>query len=78
MAEVSKIFGITPEEVEKVTAEGCGTVEAFYAVAKHPDTRADLSAKTGIENFRLEELSSVAGNFLLMMDCAWDDDDEDE
>lgn len=76
MAEVSKVFGITPEEVEKVSAEGLDTVEKFYEAAKHPDSRAELSEKTGIDGFRLEELSSVAGNFILMMNCAWDDEDE--
>lgn len=76
MAEVSKLFGITLEEVEAVQAQGVDTVEAFYEVAKHPDSRADLAEKTGIEGFRLEELSSIAGNFILMMDCSWDDEDE--
>ena len=68
MADVSKLFGITDPEIE--------TVEAFYEVAKHPDSRTELAGKTGIESFRLEELSSIAGNFILMMDCSWDDDDE--
>ena len=76
MAEVSKLFGITDQEIEAVKGEGIETVEAFYEVAKHPDSRTELAGKTGIESFRLEELSSIAGNFILMMDCSWDDDDE--
>ncbi len=76
MADVSKLFGITDQEIEAVKGEGIETVEAFYEVAKHPDSRAELAGKTGIESFRLEELSSIAGNFILMMDCSWDDDDE--
>ena len=76
MADVSKLFGITDQEIEAVKVEGIETVEAFYEVAKHPDSRAELAGKTGIESFRLEELSSIAGNFILMMDCSWDDDDE--
>lgn len=77
MAEISKVFGITDDEVQKIEAQGIATVEDFYEVAKHPDSRADLAGKTGIEQFRLEELSSIAGNFLLMMDCAWDDEDDE-
>ncbi len=76
MADVSKLFGITDQEIEAVKGEGIETVEVFYEVAKHPDSRAELAGKTGIESFRLEELSSIAGNFILMMDCSWDDDDE--
>ncbi|MGN0073000.1 MAG: DUF4332 domain-containing protein [Coriobacteriales bacterium] len=76
MADVSKLFGITAQEVDAVKAQGIETVEAFYEVAKHPGSRADLAGKTGIDGFRLEELSSIAGNFILMMDCSWDDDDE--
>lgn len=76
MADVSKLFGITDQEVEAVKSEGIETVEAFYEVAKHPDSRTKLAGDTGIENFRLEELSSIAGNFILMMDCSWEDDDE--
>lgn len=76
MADVSKLFGITDQEIEAVKGEGIETVEAFYGVAKHPDSRTELAGKTGIESFRLEELSSIAGNFILMMDCSWDDDDE--
>ena len=76
MADVSKLFGITDQEIEAVKGEGIETVEAFYEVAKHPDSHAELAGKTGIESFRLEELSSIAGNFILMMDCSWDDDDE--
>lgn len=76
MADVSKLFGITDQEIEAVKGEGIETVEAFYEVAKHPDSRAELAGRTGIESFRLEELSSIAGNFILMMDCSWDDDDE--
>ena len=76
MADVSKLFGITDQEIEAVKGEGIETVEAFYEVAKHPDSRAELAGKTSIESFRLEELSSIAGNFILMMDCSWDDDDE--
>lgn len=77
MADVSKLFGITDQEIEAVKGEGIETVEAFYEVAKHPDSRAELAGKTGIESFRLEELSSIAGNFILMMDCSWDDDDDE-
>ena len=76
MADVSKLFGITDQEIEAVKGEGIETVEAFYEVVKHPDSRTELAGKTGIESFRLEELSSIAGNFILMMDCSWDDDDE--
>ena len=76
MADVSKLFGITDQEIEAVKGEGIETVEAFYEVTKHPDSRTELAGKTGIESFRLEELSSIAGNFILMMDCSWDDDDE--
>ncbi len=76
MADVSKLFGITDQEVEAIKGEGIETVEAFYEVAKHPDSRNELAGKTDIEQFRLEELSSIAGNFILMMDCSWDDDDE--
>ena len=76
MADVSKLFGITDQEIEAVKGEGIETVEAFYEVDKHPDSRTELAGKTGIESFRLEELSSIAGNFILMMDCSWDDDDE--
>ena len=77
MAEVSKLFGITPDEVDKIEGRGIDSVEAFYEVAKHPDSREKLAGETGIDGFRLEELSSIASNFLLMMDCAWDDDEDE-
>lgn len=54
MADVSKLFGITDQEIEAVKGEGIETVEAFYEVAKHPDSRTELAGKTGIESFRLE------------------------
>lgn len=76
MAEMSKLFGITQEEILSMGEAGVKTVEEFYEQAKYPDSRTQLSAKTGIESFRLEELSSIAGNYLMMLDCAWDDDDE--
>ena len=53
MADVSKLFGITDQEIEAVKGEGIETVEAFYEVAKHPDSRTELAGKTGIESFRL-------------------------
>lgn len=51
MADVSKLFGITDQEIEAVKGEGIETVEAFYEVAKHPDSRTELAGKTGYRKF---------------------------
>ncbi len=72
MADLDKLFGIDAETIEKLKAVDISTIEQFYEVAKHVDSRAELSEKTGIDNFKLEELSSTAGNFILMMDCVWE------
>ncbi len=72
MADLDKLFGIDAATVEKLKAEGIESIEAFYEIAKHVDSRAELAEKTGIEAFKLEELSSTAGNFILMMDCVWE------
>ena len=40
-------------------------------MAKYADSRAELSEKTGIDPFKLEEWSSTAGNFILMSNCEW-------
>lgn len=71
-SDLSKLFGIEPDAVEKLKDMGIDTIEAFYDVAKYPDSRADLSEKLGIDAFKLEEWSSTAGNFILMTDCEWD------
>ncbi|MEF9877641.1 MAG: DUF4332 domain-containing protein [Gordonibacter sp.] len=70
-ADLSNLFGIDPEAVEKIKALGIETIEDFYEVAKHPDSRQDLSDKIGIDAFKLEEWSSTAGNFILMSNCEW-------
>ena len=36
MADVSKLFGITDQEIEAVKGEGIETVEVFYEAAKAP------------------------------------------
>lgn len=69
--DLSKLFGIDPEAVEKIKALGIETIEDFYEVAKHPDSRSDLSEKIGVDAFKLEEWSSTAGNFILMSNCEW-------
>lgn len=70
-AELDKLFGITPEITEALKEQGISTIEEFYEVAKHVDSRTDLAEKAGIDPFKLEELSSTAGNFILMMNCEW-------
>lgn len=71
MADISTLFGMDPEVAEKLKAEGIGTIEKFYDVAKYPDSRAELSEKIGVDSFKLEEWSSTAGNFILMQNCEW-------
>ena len=70
-ADLSQLFGIDPEAVDKIKALGIETIEDFYEVAKHPDSRAELSEKIGVDAFRLEEWSATAGNFILMSNCEW-------
>ncbi|WP_172135117.1 DUF4332 domain-containing protein [Adlercreutzia sp. ZJ473] len=70
-AELDKLFGITPEGVEKLNEQGIATIEEFYEVAKHVDSRGELAERTGLDPFKLEEWSSTAGNFILMMNCEW-------
>ena len=72
MADLDKLFGIDAETIEKLKGVGIETIEQFYEVAKHVDSRAELAEKIDVENFKLEELSSTAGNFILMMDCVWE------
>ncbi len=72
MAELNKLFGIDAEIIEKLQSAGINSIEEFYEIAKHVDSRAELAEKTGVEPFKLEELSSTAGNFILMMDCVWE------
>ncbi len=72
MAELNKLFGIDAETIEKLQSAGINSIEEFYEIAKHVDSRAELAEKTGVEPFKLEELSSTAGNFILMMDCVWE------
>ena len=72
MADLDKLFGIDAGTIEKLKGVGIETIEQFYEVAKHVDSRAELAEKTGVEGFKLEELSSTAGNFILMMDCVWE------
>ena len=72
MADLDKLFGIDAAAIEKLGEVGIGSIEEFYEVAKHVDSRAELAEKTGIDSFKLEELSSTAGNFILMMDCVWE------
>ncbi len=72
MADLDKLFGIDAETIEKLQGAGINSIEEFYEVAKHVDSRAELAEKTGVEPFKLEELSSTAGNFILMMDCVWE------
>ncbi|HIW75823.1 MULTISPECIES: DUF4332 domain-containing protein [Gordonibacter] len=69
--DIASLFGMDPEAAEKIKAQGIETIEAFYEVAKHPDTRADLSEKIGVDTFKLEEWSATAGNFILMSNCEW-------
>lgn len=71
MADLEKLKGIDAESVEKIKQAGIDTVEAFYEAAKYPDSRQELSGKTGIDTFTLEGWSSAAGNFLLMADMEW-------
>ena len=70
-SDLSKLFGINPEAVEKIKALGIETIEDFYEVAKHPDSRQELAQKIDVDTFRLEEWSSTAGNFILMSNCEW-------
>ncbi|WP_278854682.1 DUF4332 domain-containing protein [Gordonibacter pamelaeae] len=70
-ADLDKLFGIDPEAVAKLKELGIATIEEFYDVAKYADSRAELSEKTGIDPFKLEEWSSTAGNFILMSNCEW-------
>lgn len=72
MADLDKLFGIDAETIEKLQGAGIATIEEFYEIAKHVDSRAELAEKIGVDNFKLEELSSTAGNFILMMDCVWE------
>lgn len=72
MAELSRLFGLDAETAEKLQGVGINSIEEFYEIAKHVDSRAELSEKIGVDNFKLEELSSTAGNFILMMDCVWE------
>lgn len=70
-SDLSKLFGINPEAVEKIKALGIETIEDFYEVAKYPDSRQELAQKIDVDTFRLEEWSSTAGNFILMSNCEW-------
>lgn len=69
--DLNLLFGIDPEAVTKIKELGITSIEEFYEVAKHPDSRKDLSEKIGVDAFTLEGWSSTAGNFILMSDCEW-------
>lgn len=69
--DLDKLYGIDPEAVKKIKEQGITTIEDFYEVAKHPDSRQDLSDKIGVDTFTLEGWSSTAGNFILMSNCEW-------
>lgn len=69
--DLDKLYGIDPDAVARIKELGITTIEDFYEVAKHPDSREDLSKKIGVDNFTLEGWSSTAGNFILMSNCEW-------
>lgn len=71
MADLEKLHGIPEEAVKKIKEQGISTIEEFYEVAKHPDSRKDLSDKIDIDTFTLEGWSSAAGNYLLMSEMEW-------
>ena len=66
MADLENLHVIAPEIVQKIKEQGITTIEKFYSVAKHPDTRLELSTKIGVDTFTLEEWSSAAGNYIIM------------
>lgn len=70
-SDLEKLHGVDPDAITKIKELGITTVEEFYEVAKHPDTRKDLSEKIGVDTFTLEGWSSNAGNFILMTECEW-------
>lgn len=70
-SDLSNLFGIDKDAVEKIKACGIETIEDFYEVAKHPDSRKELSEKIDVDTFKLEEWSSTAGNYILMSNCEW-------
>ena len=70
-ADLDKLFGIDPDAVAKLKDLGIDTIEDFYEVAKHADSRAELAEKIDVDPFKLEEWSSTAGNFILMSNCEW-------
>ena len=63
---------MSPEDIAKLKDAGIESIEQFYEIAKHPDSRAELSEKIGVDGFTLEGWSATAGNYILMMNCEWD------
>lgn len=64
---IEKLRTLSPEVIVKLKNEGITTLEGFYEIAKHPDSREKLSQKIAVPPFTLEEWSSDAGNMILMM-----------
>lgn len=64
---INRIISIPPDSLKLLEKEGITSVEQFYDIASHNDTRAELAKKTGINEFTLEGWSADAGNVLLML-----------
>ncbi len=63
---ITRLRTVSPEDLQKLQDAGMETIEQFYHLASHQDTRADLAKKTGIPEASLEAWASEADNIMLI------------
>lgn len=63
---LSRLRSASPEALQKLQDAGIETIDQFYNLAAHKDTRATLAEKTGIPDASLEAWASEADNILLI------------
>ncbi len=68
---LARLATLPPDVVEKLQGLGIETVDKFYELACHKDTRAELAEKTGISDRQLEVWSSQACNVIMMSGMTW-------
>ena len=63
---ITRLRSASPEELQKLQDAGIETIDAFYNLASHKDTRAELAQKTGLPDASLEAWASEADNIMLI------------
>ena len=63
---ITRLRSVSPDDLQKLQDAGMETIEQFYNLASHKDTRASLAQKTGIPEASLEAWAAEADNIILI------------